>query len=138
MTMEQDKNNPTESDFSENPGGPGESSTENPSVQVADVSQHKALAIVGYIFPILFFLPLITDAKENEFARFHANQQLNLLLFWVIGQAAASFLTVILIGLLLIPLVTIAGFIFLILGVMNVVNNRMKPLPVIGKFRLLD
>jgi hypothetical protein len=44
------------------------------NAESADVDSHKALAIVGYIIPILFFIPLVTDAKNNTFAKFHANQ----------------------------------------------------------------
>lgn len=98
----------------------------------ADVSQVRLFGILGYIFPILFFLPLVTDAKDNAFAKYHANQQLLLLLFLIIGNTAASILTVILIGILLYPVVWIFGLVCMVLGIMNVVNDREKPLPLIG------
>lgn len=98
----------------------------------ADVSQVRLFGILGYIFPILFFLPLVTEAKDNAFAKYHANQQLLLLLFLIIGNTAASILTVILIGLLLYPVVWIFGLVCMVLGIMNVVNDREKPLPIIG------
>lgn len=98
----------------------------------ADVSQVRLFGILGYIFPILFFLPLVTEAKDNAFAKYHANQQLLLLLFLIIGNTAASILTVILIGLLLYPVVWIFGLVCMVLGIMNVVNDREKPLPLIG------
>ena len=100
-------------------------------------SDHKVWAIVGYIIPILFFIPLVTDAKNDPFAKYHANQQLNLLLFWVIGQVAASVLAIILIGLIIGPLVVLGGLIFMVMGVMNAVNNKMKPLPLIGRWQLI-
>ena len=50
----------------------------------SDAEKNKAMAIVGYIIPILFFIPLVTDAKNSPFAKFHANQQLNLLISWVV------------------------------------------------------
>lgn len=103
----------------------------------ADVSQVRLFGIIGYIFPILFFLPLVTDAKDNAFAKYHANQQLLLLLFLIIGNTAASILTVILIGLLLYPVVWIFGLVCMILGIMNVVNEREKPLPLIGNITTL-
>lgn len=102
-----------------------------------DVSQVRLFGIIGYIFPILFFLPLVTDAKDNTFAKYHANQQLLLLLFLIIGNTAASILTVILIGLLLYPVVWIYGLVCMILGIMNVVNEREKPLPLIGNITTL-
>lgn len=103
----------------------------------ADVSQVRLFGILGYIFPILFFLPLVTDAKDNTFAKYHANQQLLLLLFLIIGNTAASILTVILIGLLLYPVVWIFGLVCMVLGIMNVVNDRQKPLPLIGTITTL-
>jgi len=103
-----------------------------------DRSQEKALGIVGYILPILFFLPLITDARHSEFARFHANQQLNLLLFWVIGEVVSWVLVFVLIGYLLMPIVFIMGVVFMILGIINVANEKQKPLPLIGGFSLID
>lgn len=103
----------------------------------ADVSQVRLFGILGYVFPILFFLPLVTDAKDNAFAKYHANQQLLLLLFLIIGNTAASILTVILIGILLYPVVWIFGLVCMVLGIMNVVNDREKPLPLIGTITTL-
>lgn len=103
----------------------------------ADVSQIRLFGIIGYIFPILFFLPLVTEAKDNSFAKFHANQQLLLLLFLIIGNTAASILTVILIGLLLYPMVWIFGLVCMVMGILNVVNDREKPLPLIGTITTL-
>ena len=46
-----------------------------------DAEKNKVMAIVGYILPILFFVPLLSEeSKKSPFAKFHANQQLNLLL----------------------------------------------------------
>jgi uncharacterized membrane protein len=107
------------------------------NAESADVDSHKALAIVGYIIPILFFIPLVTDAKNNTFAKFHANQQLNLLLFWVIGQIVGTLLSIILIGLIILPLVMVAGVVFMIMGIINSANGEMKKLPLIGGFELI-
>jgi uncharacterized membrane protein len=110
---------------------------EEPKTEGSGVGDNKALAIIGYIIPILFFIPLVTGAKDNEFAKYHANQQLNLLLFLVIGHAVGGALAFIMIGFLILPIVNIGGIILIILGVINVVNGEMKELPVIGKFRLI-
>lgn len=97
-------------------------------------SQHKLFAIIGYIIPILFFIPLLSDAKDNAFAKFHANQQLNLLLVWVVIYVL-GFIPII--GWALIPFVSIAALILMIMGVLNAVNNNMKELPLIGKYQLI-
>lgn len=109
----------------------------SPGPDEGDLSQVRLFGIIGYIFPFLFFLPMVTDHKNNSFAMYHANQQLILLLFVIIGNTAASILTVILIGLLLYPVVWIFGLVCMILGIMNVVNERKKPLPLIGSITTL-
>lgn len=100
-------------------------------------AQHKAIAIVGYIIPVLFFIPLLSEAKNNAYAKFHANQQLNLLLWWVVGHVVAAILMFILIGALLYVVVYVGGVIFLVMGVINAANGQMKPLPLIGKIQLI-
>lgn len=118
-------------------GIPPKNEDSKPGSGDADLSQVRLFGIIGYIFPILFFLPMVTEHKDNSFAMYHANQQLILLLFLIIGNTAASILTVILIGLLLYPIVWIFGLICMILGIMNVVNERKKPLPLIGNITTL-
>jgi uncharacterized membrane protein len=99
------------------------------------MDQKRIIAILGYIIPILFFLPLVTDLKNDPFARFHANQQiLCLLVFWVGGIIIGRLG---LFALLLSPLWSIAGLVFMILGIINVVHNEMKPLPIFGEYKLL-
>ncbi|MBI3618412.1 DUF4870 domain-containing protein [Candidatus Peregrinibacteria bacterium] len=100
-------------------------------------NQSLALAIIGYILPFLFFLPLVTDAKKDAFARYHANQQLLLLLFWIAGHVISGMLVMVFIGILLFPLVSLATLVFIILGIINVVNGKMAPLPLIGQFTLI-
>lgn len=41
-----------------------------------DVQKNKIQAVLPYLIPLLFFLPLTADKeKRSEFCRFHANQQ---------------------------------------------------------------
>jgi len=104
----------------------------------ADAEKNKAIAIVGYILPILFFIPLVTDAKNSPFAKFHANQQLNFLLFLVIGYIVSGILMFVVIGFLLYFLVLIGNVVFLIMGIINAAKGEMKELPIIGGFKLLS
>lgn len=42
-----------------------------------EIQQNKVQAVLPYLFPFLFFLPLLADKeKKSEFCKFHANQQL--------------------------------------------------------------
>jgi len=116
---------------------PTEEANTNEANPTANNDTNKIMAILGYIFPFLFFIPLITDAKNDQFARFHAGQQLNLLLFWIIGQVVASLSTVILIGILLYPIVYITGIVLMVIGIINVSKNISKDLPLIGRWHLI-
>lgn len=103
-----------------------------------DSGNYTALGVLGYIFPILFFLPLVMDdMKDNQFARFHANQQLVLLLAGIVGNFVGTITTVILIGLLLWPAIWIFLVVVAIMGIVNVVNEQKKPLPLIGGITLI-
>lgn len=95
----------------------------------ADVEKNKTMAILSYF---IFFLPLLTDSKDSEFAKFHANQSLVLLIFAFVGNFVAGALTVVLIGFLLLPVVGIMTMVFWILGLINASNGEMKRLPLIG------
>ncbi len=98
-----------------------------------DVEENKGMAILAYL---IFFLPLITDAKDSPFAKFHANQGLNLLLFAVIGNVVGTIIPVI--GwFFILPIVVIMIIIFFILGLINAANGKMKKLPLIGGINLI-
>lgn len=106
-----------------------------PKADASDVEKNKTMAILAYF---IFFLPLLTESKDSPFAKFHANQGLTLLIFAVGGYVIASILMFVLIGFLLMPIVSVASFVFFILGIINASNGEMKELPYIGKFHLLD
>lgn len=106
----------------------------------------KVLAIIGYIFPFLFFIPLVLEeTKKDHYAKFHANQQLNLLIYWVAGWIVVSILSVIFaVTIILIPLIfilglayQIAGIVFAVLGIVYSARGEAKALPLIGKFQLI-
>ena len=104
----------------------------------SDVEQNKVMAIIGYIFPILFFIPLINDSSKNsKFAKFHANQQLLFLIFSMGGYIIASVTMIIFIGFLIFPVVMVGSLVFFILGIINASKGEMKPLPIIGKYEII-
>lgn len=101
-----------------------------------DVEKNKVMAIIGYIVPLLFFVPLVTVAKDSPFARFHANQQLVLLIAAVAVNLLGTFVPLIGWGIIL-PVGTVFLIILAILGVINASRGEMKRLPVIGSAELL-
>jgi uncharacterized membrane protein len=98
----------------------------------ADVEKNKTMAILAYF---IFFLPLVTDAKDSPFAKFHANQSLVLLL----GFFILMFINIIpFLGQLLWLVGSIALFVFWIMGLVNASGGKMKELPLIGGIHMLD
>jgi uncharacterized membrane protein len=102
----------------------------------SDAEKNKAMGIIGYIIPILFFIPLITDAKNSPFAKYHANQQLNLLLAAIVVNVVGGIIPFI--GwFIILPFGSIALIIFAIMGIINAAKGEMKPLPLIGGINII-
>lgn len=102
--------------------------------------QKKVVCALTYLFGILFFLPLIVY-PDDDFARFHANQGLIVLLVSVIGGAVLGILTMLpVVGLVFTILSSLFGVVMLvacIFGILNVVREEKRELPVIGKFTII-
>lgn len=103
-----------------------------------DAEKNKAMAIVGYIIPILFFIPLVTEeGKKSPFAKFHANQQLNLLLAAVVINIVGGVIPF-LGWFIILPLGAIFLLVVAIIGIVNAAKGVMKELPLIGGFKLIS
>lgn len=91
------------------------------------MESNKLMAAISYIW-ILFLVPLFA-AKDDAFARFHANQ--GLLLF--LASIALGIIAIIpFIGAIISAIGGIVTFVFMILGIINALKGEMKPLPLIG------
>lgn len=101
-----------------------------------DVEKNKAMAIVGYILPILFFIPLITEAKNSRFAKFHANQQLVLLIAAVVVNIVGGIIPF-LGWFIILPIGTIMLLVFAIMGLIHAAKGEMKPMPLIGGIEII-
>ena len=115
-----------------------------PSTTARDAEQNKAMAVIAYI-GILCLIPLLTgDYKKSSFLKFHTNQGVVLFITnialvissWILGAIFGAMRLWV-----LIPLITTAVWIgillLIILGIINAVNGRMKPLPLIGQFEII-
>jgi len=102
----------------------------------SDADKNKAMAIVGYIIPILFFIPLVTDAKNSPFAKFHSNQQLVLLLAAIAVNVVGGIIPF-LGWFIILPFGSIALIILAIIGIINAAKGEMKKLPVIGGISII-
>lgn len=96
-----------------------------------DITKNKGISALAYI---IFFIPLIACAGSS-FGKFHANQGLLLLITAVVGYIVLSIIPFI--GWILLPLFSLAVFIYVIVGIVNAANGNAKELPVIGKFRII-
>ena len=93
-------------------------------------SGNTGMAILAYL-GILVIIPLVSDAKNDPFVKFHAKQ--GLVLF--IGEVIATFIVAIpVLGWILSPLIWLAAVVLSIVGIINAASGQTKELPVIGKF----
>ncbi len=91
------------------------------------MESNKLMAAISYVW-ILFLVPLFA-AKDDAFARYHANQ--GLLLF--LASIVLGIIGVIpVIGWIIAGIGGIVTFVFMILGIINALKGEMKPLPLIG------
>lgn len=96
-----------------------------------DIAKNKVVSALAYL---IFFLPLIV-CPDSPFGKFHANQGLLLLIAGVVGSVAL--IVIPFIGWILLPLFSLAVFIFAVIGLAGALNGRAKDLPLIGQYRIL-
>jgi uncharacterized membrane protein len=130
------------------PGAPSQT-------DIGEAQSGKTMSILAYI---LFFIPLLAgEHKKNGFVKYHTNQGTVLFLFCVAWGILYGILTAILTALLFSPatwytgvgfgawgiITTILGLLWLIpailcvVGIVHAVKVEMKPLPLIGRFRII-
>ncbi len=109
------------------PASGGGADPNNPfGYPMADVEEGKLFAILSYIIPFVFIVPLIQ--KDNHFSLFHAKQVLLLVFAWVAAAIVAS-VTCGIGTILFIPVL-----VFQIIGLVFAVQGQYKPLPLFGQF----
>ena len=83
------------------------------------------MAVIAYI---LFFIPLLTDAKNDPFVKYHVKQGLVLFITSLIAMAISWLPMVYMFSWVL----HVGLFVLFIIGVMNAVGGKENPLPLIG------
>jgi len=97
------------------------------------------IAILGYILPFLFFVPLLDNNQgKNKFGKFHANQQLICLIFLVVGLFVAQVLRVIFIGYILFVAMVIFYWGCMLFGIIASIKKETKKLPIIGSIEIIS
>jgi len=111
--------------MAEENNSPEKTKSENPSKK----EKNTGMAIVAYI---IFFIPLLTDAKKDPFVKYHVKQ--GIVLF--IASVLVGIISYILPWQLSIisQLLEVCVFVLMVIGIVNASKGEQKPLPVIGKF----
>ncbi len=120
------------------------STTNKPQTKSNNNSNDTLMGVLAYI-GILCLIPLLA-AKDSEFAQFHAKQGLNLFLLevgvavlsWVLGfMSIVGGLAFLGLMTMAIWLVQIGFFVLSIIGIVNALNGKKEPLPIIGGIKLV-
>mgnify|MGYP000933226459 CR=1 FL=1 len=91
--------------------------------------KNTGMAIVAYI---IFFIPLLTEAKKDPFVKYHVTQGIVLfiagVLVGIINYILPWQLTII--G----QLLEVCLVVLMVIGIVNASKGEKKPLPIIGQF----
>lgn len=102
---------------------------ETPTPEKTGSGKNTTMAVVAYL---LFFVPLLTESKNDPFVKFHVKQGIVLVVLSLLNAVLAAVLSFIWFAIA--PLVSLAIFVLLIMGIINAVNGKMEPVPVVGKY----
>lgn len=103
--------------------------THTASFSKEDIDKNKGMAIVAYI---LFFVPLLTEAKDSPYVKFHVKQAIMLVITSVIVSVLGTVIPII--GWILAPIISLVLFVFWIIAIIGAINGEAKQVPVIGKY----
>jgi uncharacterized membrane protein len=91
--------------------------------------KNTGMAIAAYI---IFFIPLLTESKNDPFVKYHVKQGLLIFICWIL-VSIISWILPWQLG-LIVTLLNIGVFVLVIIGIMSAAKGEQKPLPIIGKF----
>jgi uncharacterized membrane protein len=98
-------------------------------VQPFKPTQEKnvGMAVVAYI---LFFVPLLTEAKNDPFVKYHVKQGLILFICAIVASIVVEIVDLFFIAVV----IRLGILVFILLGVMNALHGKKEPLPFIGQY----
>ena len=98
----------------------------------ADVQNNMIVAVLPYIIPILFFIPILAD-RNSSFCRFHANQQLTWFITLIIVGIITGIIGIIpILGAIIGALVGLCTLGVMIMYIIGAVKGMALRLPFIG------
>lgn len=96
------------------------------------IQEGKTMAVISYITLIgLLIAYLVNNDRRNAFTSFHIGQSVRVVLLGL-ANYVLSFLLPAFLG-FIITLISIGILVLVILGIVNAVNGKAVPLPVIGQ-----
>jgi uncharacterized membrane protein len=103
-----------------------------PNSTPAPSNNSKVFSIISYIW-LLWIIPLATgDVKKDPAVKFHVKQGIILTVVWLVTVVVLPFIPIL--GWIALPIVNVALFVFMILGIINAAQDKQNPLPLIGQF----
>jgi uncharacterized membrane protein len=95
-------------------------------------TKNTTMAALAYF---LFFVPLLTDAKDDPFVKYHVKQGLLLFILsmalWILNMIL---LRIPFIGWLVSFVLGVGLFVLWLLGLMNALNGKQEPVPLVGQY----
>jgi len=101
--------------------------TNQSQAPVPKAEKNTGMAIVAYI---LFFVPLLTDAKNDPFVKYHVKQGLVVFVGWIIVAIISAILPWSL--WIISRLLNVLLLVLVVMGIMNASQGKQNPLPVVG------
>lgn len=93
----------------------------------------KEIAIISYLTLVGLVIAFILNSeKKHEFARYHIRQSLGIAVTAIALYAVCVILSFVIIGVFLMPLVAIFVLVLAVIGLINAINGKQAPVPVLG------
>jgi uncharacterized membrane protein len=103
------------------------STSQAPVEKKTEGEKNTMMAIIAYF---LFFVPLLTESKNDPFVKYHVKQGLALFIVAVANSLIGSVISV---WYFISGFVGIGLLVLWIMGIINAANGKTQPVPVIGK-----
>jgi uncharacterized membrane protein len=100
-----------------------------------DVTRGKTVAILSYCTLLGWIIAIILHQQDKtKFGAFHLRQGLGLFITWIACAIVVGITSPLFgfISLFLLPLVALGILTLLIIGLINAINGKMTPAPVVG------
>ena len=107
---------------------------ENPTgiEQTEQKDKNTGMAVFAYF---IFFLPLLTESKDDSFVKFHVKQGAVFFITILVAGVVGSIISKIpFFGGYLFWVVNLGLIVVWLIGILNALNGKEEPLPIIGKY----